>query len=88
MAGGQTDGTATRKWFATSVDDHSTLQAELAVMSSAGGSNHTGRLEGRRMAGWSKISPCSGRLSLEWTLSTELFCRGLQSSEMRRGDVA
>src|SRR6218665_1983848 len=45
---GQTDGTATREWFTTSVADHSALQAPTAVMSSAGWLLHIGRLEERR----------------------------------------
>src|SRR6218665_2953697 len=43
--GGQTDGTATREWFTTSVADHSAHQADRAVMSSAGWLHHIGCLE-------------------------------------------
>src|SRR6218665_2542236 len=46
--GGQTDSTATREWFTTSVADHSAHQADRAVMSSAGWLHHIGRLEERR----------------------------------------
>src|SRR6218665_3902312 len=42
--GSQTDGTATREWFTTSVADHSALQAARAVMSSAGWLHHIGHL--------------------------------------------
>ncbi len=61
--GGQNDGLATREWFTTSVAAHSSLYAELAVISSGGESSQTGFLDDRRAAGCSVMSELSGNLS-------------------------
>jgi len=45
--GGQTDGTAIREWLITSVVDHSSLHAKIAVISPGGMWDHTGFLDGR-----------------------------------------
>src|SRR6218665_1352128 len=65
--GGQTDGTATREWFTTSVADHSAHQVNRAGMSSAGWFHHIGRLEERRKLGGNMMSTRNGRLSLPIT---------------------
>ncbi len=70
--GGQTDGSATRKWFTTSVAAHSSLHAELAIISSGGGSSQTGFLNDMRAAGCSVMSELSGNLSFAWTLVSSL----------------
>ncbi len=47
---GKTNGSATRDWFTTSVSAHSSLHAELAVISSGGESSQTGFLDDRQVA--------------------------------------
>ncbi len=61
--GGQTDGSAMREWFTTSVAAHSSLYAELAVICSGGECSQTGFLDDRRAAGCSVMSELSGNLS-------------------------
>ncbi len=70
--GGQTDGSATREWFTTSVSAHSSLHAELAVISYGGGSSQIGFLDDRQAAGCSVMSVLSGNLSFSWTLVSSL----------------
>ncbi len=77
--GGQTDGSATREWFTTSVAAHSSLHAELAVISSGSGSSQTGFLDDRRAAG------CSVNIRLDFS---QQLGSGLLSSEMWWWNVA
>ncbi len=66
--GGHTDGLATSEWFTASVAAHSSLHAELAVISSGGESSQTGFLDDRWAAGSSVMSELSGNMSFTYSL--------------------